>query len=375
MSDNLSARIDEHFASLTDPRRRKVTYPLINIVTIALCAVIAGADDFVSIAAWARQKRAWLARILDLSSGIPSHDRFNAIFKAIKPAEFERCLFGWISSLHEVTAGQLVAIDGKTLRQSFDKADAKSAIHMVSAWATANHISLGQVVVDQKSNEITAIPKLLELLDVSGCLVTIDAMGCQTEIAAKIIEGKADYVLAVKANQPTLHEGIVEFFLDHMEDDFARVKVSRHETKEHGHGRDEHRTYCVCDVPDDLPDRARWKGLKRIGVAISDTMRGGKSCDDVRYYILSKKLSARSFGAAVRGHWGIENSLHWQLDMSFNEDRSRIRKGHADTNFAIVRRLALSLLKNEKSQKVGVKTKRLTAGWNEDYLEQVLFGT
>lgn len=374
MSDELSAQIKTHFASLTDPRRRKVTHPLINIVTIALCAVIAGADDFVTIAAWGRQKRAWLARFLDLSGGIPSHDRFNAIFKTIKPAEFERCLLSWVTSLHEVTAGQLVAIDGKTLRQSFDKADAKSAIHMVSAWATANHISLGQVIVDQKSNEITAIPKLLELLDVSGCLVTIDAMGCQAEIAGKIVEGKADYVLAVKANQPTLHEGIVGFFLDHMEDDFARVKVSRHETKEHGHGRDEHRTYYVCDVPDDLPDRARWKGLKRIGVAISDTTRSGKSCDDVRYYILSKKLNARCFGAAVRGHWGIENSLHWQLDMSFNEDRSRIRKGHADTNFAIVRRMALSLLKNEKSQKVGVKTKRLTAGWNDDYLEQVLFG-
>jgi predicted transposase YbfD/YdcC len=261
------------------------------------------------------------------------------------------------------------------LRQSFDKADAKSAIHMVSAWATANHISLGQVVVDRKSNEITAIPKLLELLDVSGCLVSIDAMGCQVEIAGKIIEAKADYVLAVKANQPTLHEGIVEFFLDQMEDDFARVKVSRHETKEHGHGRDEHRTYYVCDVPDDLPDRARWVGLRRIGVAISDTVRGGKPCDDVRYYILSRKLNARSFGAAVRGHWSIENSLHWQLDMSFGEDSSRIRKGHADANFAIVRRMALSLLKNEKSQKVGVKTKRLTAGWNDDYLEQVLFGT
>src|SRR3954447_14429071 len=240
MPDGLSAQIKEHFASLTDPRRRKVTYPLINIVTIALCAVIAGADDFVTIASWGRQKRAWLARFLDLSAGIPSHDRFNALFKAIKPDEFERCLLGWITSLHQVTAGQLVAIDGKTLRQSFDKADAKSAIHMVSAWATANHISLGQVVVDQKSNEITAIPKLLELLDVSGCLVTIDAMGCQTEIASKVIEAKADYVLAAKGNQPTLYEGIVGFFLDQMEDDFARVKVSRHETKEHGHGRDEH---------------------------------------------------------------------------------------------------------------------------------------
>jgi len=375
MSEKFAARIKNHFASLTDPRRRKVTYPLINIVAIALCAVIAGADDFVTIAAWGRQKRAWLARFLDMTSGIPSYDRFNAVFKAIKPNEFERCLLSWITSLHEVTAGQVVAIDGKTLRQSFDKADAKSAIHMVSAWATANHISLGQVVVDQKSNEITAIPKLLELLDVSGCLVTIDAMGCQAEIAGQIIEGKADYVLAVKANQPTLHGGIVEYFLDHMEDDFARVKVSRHETKEHGHGRDEHRTYLVCDVPDDLPDRGRWKGLKRIGVAISNTVRGGKPCDEVRYYILSKKLSARSFGAAVRGHWGIENSLHWQLDMSFGEDRSRIRRGHANANFAVVRRMALSLLKNEKSQKAGVKTKRLTAGWNDDYLEQVLFGT
>ena len=375
MSEKFAARIKNHFASLTDPRRRKVTYPLINIVAIALCAVIAGADDFVTIAAWGRQKRAWLARFLDMTSGIPSHDRFNAVFKAIKPNEFERCLLSWITSLHEVTAGQVVAIDGKTLRQSFDKADAKSAIHMVSAWATANHISLGQVVVDQKSNEITVIPKRLELLDVSGCLVTIDAMGCQAEIAGQIIEGKADYVLAAKANQPTLHGGIVEYFLDHMEDDFARVKVSRHETKEHGHGRDEHRTYLVCDVPDDLPDRGRWKGLKRIGVAISNTVRGGKPCDEVRYYILSKKLSARSFGAAVRGHWGIENSLHWQLDMSFGEDRSRIRRGHANANFAVVRRMALSLLKNEKSQKAGVKTKRLTAGWNDDYLEQVLFGT
>jgi predicted transposase YbfD/YdcC len=369
-----STRLQDHFADLTDPRRRKVVYPLINIVTIAVCAVIAGADDFVSIAAWGCQKRGWLATILDLSSGIPSHDRFNAIFAALDPAEFEKCLLNWITALHEITSGQVVAIDGKTLRGSFDKASGKSAIHMVSAWATANHISLGQVVVDAKSNEITAIPKLLELLEISGSIVTIDAMGCQTAIAEAIVAKKADYVLAVKENQPTLYAGIESHFLDHMDDDFARVKVSRHETQEHGHGRDEHRTYYVCDVPADLPGRERWKGLKRIGIAISDTVRGGKPVDDVRYYILSKRMSARSFGAAVRGHWGIE-SMHWQLDVTFGEDLCRTRNGRADANVSILRRMALSLLKNEKTAKVGMKNKRLTAAWSDRYLEKVLFGS
>jgi predicted transposase YbfD/YdcC len=370
-----SARFQDHFADLTDPRRRKVVYPLINIVAIAICAVIAGADDFVSIAEWGRQKRDWLSKILDLSSGIPSHDRFNAVFAALKPAEFEKCLVSWITALHELTAGQVVAIDGKTLRHSYDKATGKSAIHMVSAWATANHISLGQVVVDAKSNEITAIPQLLQLLEISGSVVTIDAMGCQTAIAETIVNGGADYVLAVKDNQPTLHAGIAAHFLDQMEDDFARIKVSQHETKERGHGRDEHRTYMVCDAPADLPDLARWKNLKRIGIAISETIRDGKTTDEVRYYILSRKMSARSFGAAVRGHWGIENRLHWQLDMTFGEDQCRIRKGNADANFSILRRTALSLLKNEKTAKVGMKNKRLTAAWNTEYLEKVLLGS
>jgi predicted transposase YbfD/YdcC len=374
MSSDFSARLDKHFASLIDPRRGKVTYPLINIVAIALCATIAGADDFVAIADWARQKQDWLGQFLDLTSGIPSHDRFNAIFRALKPEQFNRCLVAWISDLHEV-AGQVIPIDGKTLRQSFDKATGKSALHLVSAWATANKISLGQVAVAEKSNEITAIPKLLDFLELAGAVVTIDAMGCQVEIAEKIVEKKADYVLAVKGNQPTLHEGIIDFFVDQMEDDFARVKVGRHETKEKGHDRIEHRTYYVCDIPDDLPDASRWAGLKRIGVAISDTMRGGKPCDEVRYYIMSKAMSARSFGAAVRSHWSIENSLHWQLDMSFGEDRSRVRKDHADANMGALRRAGLSLLKNEQSKKVGIKNKRLIAAWNVDYLEQVLFGT
>ena len=369
-----SARLQDHFAPLTDTRRRKVIYPLINIVTIAICAVVAGADDFVSIAEYGRKKRTWLSQFLDLRAGIPSHDRFNAILGALRPAEFERCLLSWITALHALTDGQVVAIDGKALRRSFDAASSKAAIHMVSAWATANHISLGQVVVDEKSNEITAIAKPLRLLELSGCLVTIDAMGCQTEIAQAIVTAGADYVLAVKANQPTLHDGIAAFFLDHLDDDFARVKVSRHETKERGHGRQEHRSYFVCAAPDDLPDRSRWPKLAAIGVAVSDTLRGGKSGDDVRYYILSERLSARRFGAAVRDHWSIENRLHWQLDVTFQEDQCRVRKGHADANLSILRRTALSLLKNNTTLKVGIKNRRLAAAWDDSYLEQVLFG-
>lgn len=370
----VSVRIEDHFADLTDPRRRAGIYPLINIVTIAVCAVVGGADDFVSIAEYGEKKRKWLAQFLDLSAGIPSHDRFNAILGALRPAEFEKCLLSWITSLHEISGGQIVAIDGKTLRRSFDAASSKSAIHMVSAWATANHISLGQVVVDEKSNEITAIPKLLEILELSGCLVTIDAMGCQTEIAEKIVAAGAGYVLAVKGNQPTLHDGIAKFFLDHLEDDFARVRVSRYQTEEHGHGRDETRTYYVCALPDDLPDRQRWQNLAAIGIAINNTVRAGKQTSEVRYYILSRKLAAKKFAEAVRGHWSIENRLHWQLDVTFGEDQSRIRKGHADANFSILRRTALSLLKNNRTSKVGVKNKRLAAGWNDDYLAQVLFG-
>jgi predicted transposase YbfD/YdcC len=374
MPTHRSVRIQDHFANLTDPRRRKVLYPLVNVVTIAICAVICGADDFVAIAKFGRAKRKWLSQFLDLSTGIPSHDRFNAIFAAIKPAEFEACLLSWITALHEITGGQLVAIDGKTLRRSFDAATSKAAIHMVSAWATANHVTLGQVTVDEKSNEITAIPKLLEMLKISGSLVTIDAMGCQTEIAKTILDAGADYVLAVKRNQPTLHDGVSWFFLTQREEDFARVRVSRHETHEHAHGRDATRSYYVCSVPRDLPDRKRWPGLRAIGWAISDTVRDGKHCREMRYYILSRKLSAREFAAAVRGHWSIENRLHWQLDVTFQEDQCRLRRGHADANFSILRRTALSLLKNNHTLKVGVKNKRLNAGWDDAYLQQVLLG-
>ena len=244
---------------------------------------------------------------------------------------------------------------------------------MVSAWATANHISLGQVVTDAKSNEITAIPKLLEIIEISGALVTIDALGCQTEIAAAIVARKANYCLAVKGNQPTLHQGLMDFFEDHLNDDFARTKARRHETIERGHGREERRTYFLCPIPDNLPDRTRWKHLKAIGIAISTTLRNGKECIEARYYILSRYLSGRRFAEAVRSHWSIENRCHWQLDVTFQEDHCRIRKGHADANFSILRRMPLSLLKNEPTAKVGIKNKRLTAGWDDSYLLKVLF--
>ena len=372
MSTMKSARIQDHFTELTDPRRREVTYPLINVVVIAVCAVICGADDFVAIAEFGRLKRDWLARFLDLRNGIPSHDRFNQILAAIKPAEFKECLLSWITALHEITDGQVVAIDGKTLRRSFDTASGKAAIHMVSAWATANHISLGQVVVDAKSNEITAIPKLLKILEISGCLVTIDAMGCQTAIAKEIIDAGADYVLAVKGNQPTLHEGIKAFFDDHLEDDFARVKARRHETDEKGHGREEYRSYIVCPVPDDLPDGSRWTKLKAIGIAISDTQRDGKNCCEVRYYILSRYLSGRGFAEAVHDHWGIENRLHWQLDVTFQEDQCRVRKGHADTNLSILRRTALSLLKRVNAKGRHQETNALLPLWTTPTLRKSL---
>ena len=282
-----------HFENLTDPRRREPKYPLLNVVVMTLCAVISGADDFVAIARWSTKNRTWLARYLDLSKGVPSHDRFNTIFGAINPREFETCLLSWITSLHEITSGQVIAIDGKTLRRSYDAASSKSAIHMVSAWATLNHISLGQVVVDAKSNEITAIPKLLDLIDVSGGMVTIDAMGCQTEIIEKIMEKKADACIAVKQNQPKLYAAIEQHFDDLVESDFESAKVRWMDSSEKGHGREEARVYAICPVPESVKDLERWNRVRAIGMSTNITVRDGKEQTEIRYYILTRYVSGK----------------------------------------------------------------------------------
>ena len=373
------AQLQEYFEELTDPRRGKVTHPLMTIVTIAVCAVICGADDFVAIARFGRLKRKWLAKFLDLSNGVPSHDRFNQVLAALRPEEFEKCLLSWITALQDISDGKIIAIDGKTLRRSYDRASGKSAIHMVSAWASANHVSLGQVVVDEKSNEITAIPKLLQMLEITGSLVTIDAMGCQVEIAQQIVDRKANYVLAVKGNQPTLFGGIVDHFASHVANDDVFTGRGYYKTTEKAHGRETTREYFVCPVPDDLPDASRWPKLRAIGMTVNRTIRNGKETIESRYYILSRKLTGKQFGKAVRDHWSIENSLHWQLDVTFREDQCRVRQGYvrrcrADVNLSLIRRLALNLLKNEPTAKVGVKNKRLSAALDEDYLTKVLLG-
>ena len=344
---------------------------------MTVVGVLCGADDFVAIARFAQNKKDWFAKFLDLSNGIPSHDRINVVLAGIKPDEFEKCFLSWITALQQATQGKVIAVDGKTLRGSFDRADEKSAIHMVSAWSAEHQLSLGQLRTQAKSNEITAIPKLLEMLEIAGCFVTIDAMGCQTEIARKIVEAGGDYCLAVKDNQPTLHQGIVAAFSEWMEADFADVRVSRHLTSETAHGRHDHRTYLVCPIPADLPDRDRWPGIKAIGVSLTkstNVLSGKVSEGHMRYYILSKYISAKRFGGMVRGHWNIENQLHWQLDVAFREDHSRVRTGHADENLSRVRRLALALLKHDKTAKLGVKNKRLCAGWDDDYRTKVLLG-
>lgn len=351
-----------------DPRlHRKRLHSLPDILLLTICAVICGADDWVSIAAFGQEKLPWLRRIGVFANGIPSHDTLGRVFSLLSPDKFGRFFSEWMDSILKLAKGQVISIDGKTLRGSYDTGSNKAAIHMVSAWADKNHVVIGQLKTDSKSNEITTIPKLLELLCLKGCIVTIDAMGCQREIADKVLESGADYILSVKDNQPTLHQEVQTAFK-------CTPAASTDQTITKDHGRIETR---ICTVIDDLrfvDEAAKWSGIVSIVKMerIRQMMSKNQSSEQTSYYISSLKTTAEQFNQNIRSHWGIENKLHWTLDVAFAEDQCRIRKGFADQNLSIVRRMALNLLKNETTAKVGIKNKRLKAGWNETYLEKVL---
>jgi predicted transposase YbfD/YdcC len=376
VEQNPAATIAEHFSELEDPRRYNRRHLLHDIVVIAICAAICGADDWVAVEEFGRAKRSWFEKFLELPHGIPSHDTFGDVFGLLDPDQFRRCFIQWVQAVNEITGGQVIPIDGKKLRRSHDKTRRKNAIHMVSAWAAENHVVLGQIKVDDKSNEITVIPQLLDLLEISGCIVTIDAMGCQKKIARKIVEEKdADYVLALKGNQSGLFEDVKGLFERVQKTGFENCEYYR--TEEHGHGRLEVRECWTVSDPEYLASirsLADWWGLHTVIMVKSERSVGDKRSEESRYYIASLSGDAKQALEAVRGHWGIENQVHWVLDIAFREDECRIRKGNGAQNFAVLRHIALNLLKQEKTAKCGVKNKRLKAAWDESYLLKVLSG-
>jgi predicted transposase YbfD/YdcC len=364
-----------HFAELTDPRiDRSRLHELLDIVAIAIAAVVAGADSWDDIEDFGAAKHSWLKTFLALPNGIPSHDTFRRLFERLDPDEFQRGFLSWIEALHEATDREVVAIDGKTLRRSFDRADGRSALHLVHAWATANHLLLGQVAVDEKSNEITAIPELLRMLSVSGAIVTIDALGCQKEIARTIRDRGADYVLALKGNHERLFEQVVAFFDGACARGMEGSGLRDHREWDGGHGRTEaRRCWATADL-DWLAGREEWDGLRSVAMIEAERFVGETLSVETRYYLSSLPADAELLNEAVRSHWGVEDSLHWVLDVTFGEDRSRIREENAPENFGLLRRLALCLLKKETSSKRSIKGKRLRASWDESYLRRVLCG-
>lgn len=386
MERNEASSIGACFATLDDPRvERTKWHALEAIVTIALCGVICGAEGWVEIGEFGRAKEAWFARVLDLPHGIPSHDTFGRVFAALDPVQFEACFRDWVAGVGDrlglELAGQgarpVVALDGKTLRRSHDRGAGLRALHLVSAWAVDARLILAQRAVRAKANELGALPEVLQLLALEGCIVTIDAMGCHASIAQAIVDQEAEYVLALKDNQPRLCAEVQALFADAHAVDFAGIAHTTHRQVDGGHGRVEIRHAWAITDPAHLryldPDDA-WPHLRSIGMVRAERRVGDRTTQEVRYYLSSLNGAgvARALNRAVRAHWGIENGLHWVLDVAFREDESRVRTGHAAHNLALLRRIALTLLQHEPTARVGIKAKRLKAGWDHRYLLKVL---
>jgi predicted transposase YbfD/YdcC len=367
----------DYFAPLTDPRcpaAPNSRHLLMDILIIAVCAVISGAEGWEDIEEYGKSQEKWFTDLLDLPHGIPGHDTFRRVLSRLDPDELTRCFIAWTTALSEASGGDIVSIDGKTLRHSFDHATSTAAIHMVSAWASTNRFVLGQLKVEEKSNEITAIPALLQLLDLQGAIVTIDAMGCQKEIAKTMTEQGAEYVLALKDNHPTLSEAVTLFLNDARATGFADIAHAYHETVDGDHGRIETRRYWITSEIEWLGAKASWANLHSVGMVESRREIGASVQIDTRYFLTSLPAQGGRFAQAVRQHWGIENSLHWVLDVSFAEDACRIRKDKGAQTFAVLRHIAVNLLRREPRHKRGIKARRKRAGWDRDYLVQVLTG-
>jgi predicted transposase YbfD/YdcC len=372
----------DHFKNIPDPRvTNRSDHDLIDVLVISICCLLCGGESFNDMEDFGEAKLDWFKSFLSLRSGVPSHDTFNRVFAAIDPKEFLQCFLSWTESLRQAVPGEIVALDGKALKRALNKEE--SVQYIVSAWAESNGLVLGQLKVADKSNEITALPELLRVLELSGCIVTIDAMGCQKKIAKEIIESDADYVLALKGNQKKVHEEVRTFLDDALAEKkgerLPKAKLSKaaatlasFESVEKDHGRLETRRYYQSNELDWFMDKEKWEGLKTVGMVESIREMDGKTTTERRYYLSSLPLDVEVFARAVRGHWGIENKLHWALDVSFGEDRSRARTGYAAENLATLRRLALNMLKREKTKKRGIKGKQLNAGWDHAYLLRLL---